>query len=102
MKEVKKIKSQYRNVEMVTRFGNEHMRYPNLNNRICKKFSVKQEKSLAKLHNIEYKNEYKLKIRSKRDGAIPDPWDDYRSSAFDLATSWKHNSKRKNQFYKEN
>lgn len=102
MKEVKKIKSQYRDgIEIPFGKGKVYVSYPRLKNRIIKKFSVHQERSLTAMHKVEYKKEYNLKIRGNRDGSIPDPWDDYRSSAYDLGKSWKHNSKRKKQYYRE-
>ncbi len=102
MKETKKMKSQYRDgIEaFVRKNGKVFIHYPNIKSRIHKKFSVYQELSLTKMHKLEYK-EYNLKIRGKRDGSMPNPWDDYRSSVYDFAQSWKHNSKRKNQHYKE-
>jgi hypothetical protein len=105
MNRAKKIKKQYRDSYIVkSRFMSIHYEveiYPYIKSGTHKRFSTKQEKSLAKMHKKEYKRDYNLKIRGKRDGGIPEPWDDYPSYVYDVAKSWKHNSKRKNQYYKE-
>lgn len=51
------------------------------------------------LHLIEYK-EYPIKLRAARGKRLADPWDDYPSDAYDVAKSWKHNSRRKHQYYR--
>lgn len=97
---MKKLKKQYRISEsFIGHNGRIYTYYQNLKSGTIKKFSVHQEISLTSLHKVEYK-EYLIKIRAKRDGAIPNPWDDYRSDVYDVSKSWKHNSKRKNQHYK--
>lgn len=98
---MKKLKKQYRNSEeIILHSGRKYVFYPNVKSGSIKLFSVHQERSLTALHKVEYKKEYNLKIRGKRDGGIPNPWDDYRSHVYDVSTSWKHNSKRKKQYYK--
>lgn len=105
MKNNKKTKSQYRNSKIKEYFFCGTLIiyevFPNIISGTHKKFSNKQEKSLYFLHKKEYKKEYGLKIRGKRGGSLPDCWDDYPSYVYDVAKSWKHNSKRKNQYYKE-
>lgn len=102
MKEIKKTKSQYRGgIDFEFGTGKVYTSYPRLKNRIIKRFSVHQERSLTAMHKVEYKKEYNLKIRGSRDGSIPNPWDDYPSSVYELGKSWKHNSKRKKQYYRE-
>jgi hypothetical protein len=78
----------------------EYIIYPNKKSGYHRKFSTKQEKSFHSLHCIEYK-EYGLKLRGRRSSNnLADPWDDYPSYHHKQAKSWKHNSKRKNQYYK--
>ncbi len=52
------------------------------------------------MHCIEYKD-YPLYIRVARGKGLPYVWDDFPSYVYKWAKSWKHNSKRKNQYYKE-
>jgi len=48
---------------------------------------------------IEYKH-YKLKIRAKRGKNIKSLWSYTKlSNVYGYAKSWKHNSKRKKQYY---
>lgn len=100
MKNPKRIKEQY----IVC--GEKHYRFglityrPYLRNVWFREFSTKQEKSYALLHQIEYA-EYGLRIRNRRGSNLPDSWEDLRSSVDDGAKSWKHNSKRKSQYFRE-
>jgi len=73
--------------------------YPCIRSHTHKHFSTKQEKSYYFLHRIELRN-YPIKLRAARGGALANPWDDYPSSVYALAKSWKHNSKRRNQYYR--
>jgi hypothetical protein len=73
--------------------------YPCVHSGTHKHFSTRQEKSYFFLHTIECK-EYPVKLRAARGRALPDPWDDYPSCVYDLAKSWKYNSKRCCQYYK--
>lgn len=52
------------------------------------------------MHCIEYKD-YPLKIRVARGSGLPYIWDDFPTYVYKFSKSWKHNSKRKNQYYKE-
>jgi hypothetical protein len=52
------------------------------------------------LHRIEYKS-YSLKIRVARGAGLPQVWDDFPTCVYKVAKSWKHNSKRAHQYYKE-
>lgn len=74
--------------------------YPNLRSSIIKKFSTIQEKAAYFQHSIECK-QWKVKLRAKRGKSLATVNDDLKTSAYDLAKSWKHNSKRKHQHYKE-
>lgn len=51
------------------------------------------------MHLIECKG-YPVKLRAARGKQLADPWDDYPAHVFDVAKSWKHNSKRKYQYYR--
>lgn len=76
--------------------------FPNLREGCHKRFSVIQEKSLFLMHELEYAREYNLKLRRRRSSkSLPDPWDDYPSYVWDLQKSWKHSTKRKNQYYRD-
>lgn len=78
---------------------NTRVTYPSINSHVYKHFSTKQENSFYFLHLIEYKT-YPLKLRAARGKSLADPWDDYPSTVYRLAKSWKYNSKRKCQYYR--
>ncbi len=67
---------------------------------IFKKFSKSQEHSFYFLHRIEYKS-YSLNIRVARGTGLAHVWDDFPTYVYKVAKSWKHNSKRAHQYYKE-
>ena len=64
-----------------------------------KYFSTKQEKSYYFLHKVEWR-EYPIKLRAARGRSLANPWDDYPAHVYDVAKCWKHNSKRRHQYYK--
>ena len=99
---MKRLKYQYKKPisQSATRYGYFLKSYPYLRSAIFKQFSTRQERSFYFLHQIEYRD-YPLKIRIARGTRLPDAWDDLSSSAYTVAKSWKHNSKRKHQSYKE-
>ena len=65
-----------------------------------KKLSTQQERSFYFMHHIEYKG-YPSKIRVARGAGLPYVWDDYPTYVYKYTKSWKHNSKRPHQHYKE-
>lgn len=71
-----------------------------MRNAYFKKFSTYPERSFYFFHLIEYKD-YPLKLRVARGSGLPEEWDDLPSSVYKVAKSWKHNSKRKHQYFKE-
>ncbi|MEZ8627749.1 hypothetical protein AB6D75_18340 [Vibrio splendidus] len=73
--------------------------YPSIRSGTHKHFSTKQEKGYYFLHMIECRG-YPIKLRAARGRALANPWDDYPAYVHDLAKSWKHNSKRRYQYYK--
>ncbi|WED21554.1 hypothetical protein L3Q72_13120 [Vibrio sp. JC009] len=95
---MKKLKQQYRSQVKVHGhyFGDV---YPGVRSGTHKQFSTKQEKSYFFLHEIEYR-QYPIKLRAARGKPLADPWDDYPANVNYLAKSWKHNSKRRYQYYK--
>lgn len=64
------------------------------------KSSVHIQNVVSIFHLIEYKD-YPLKLRVARGSGLPEEWDDLPSSVYKVAKSWKHNSKRKHQYFKE-
>lgn len=60
-----------------------------------------QERAMYELHKTEYRFCSKLKLRAKRGKALPCAWHDIRVSALDYTKSWKHNSKRRHQWYRQ-
>jgi len=96
---MKKLKPQYRALRVVSFYERHLLTYPQLRNAYYKHFSTRQEKSFFYLHRIEYKA-YPLKLRAARGKSLADPWDDYPSNADSLAKSWKHNAKRRHQYYR--
>lgn len=97
---MKKLKRQYRKQALITYFGISVFSYTALRNRIIRKFSTKQEKAYYFLHEIELR-EYRVKLRKARGKALAHVNDDLPSFAYKLEKSWKHNSRRKSQWYKE-
>ena len=67
---------------------------------IFKKFSTHQERSFYFLHRIGYKS-YSLNIRVARGTGLAQVWDEFPTYVYKVAKSWKHNSKRAHQYYKE-
>ena len=49
------------------------------------------------MHLIECKG-YPVKLRAARGKLLADSWDDYPSHVFDVAKSWKHNSRIRKQY----
>lgn len=75
-------------------------RYPNLRNQNFSHFKTQQERSLYYLHRAEYWD-YNIKLCPKRGKHLPHIWDDKPTYAYQYAKSWKHNSKRHHQWYRE-
>ncbi|ERT10910.1 hypothetical protein [Photorhabdus temperata] len=96
---MKKLKQQYKYSEVFSGIRRDWAYYPLLKSWLHKRFSTRQEKSYYYLHFIVYKG-YPLKLRAARGKLLADPWDDYPSDAYDVARSWKHNSRRKHQYYR--
>ncbi len=95
---MKKLKQQYRSRNKA--YGHYLWdEYPRVRSGTHKHFSTKQEKSYFFLHEIECRG-YPIKLRSARGKALADPWDDYPARVYDVAKCWKHNSKRRHQYYK--
>lgn len=102
MKELKKLKEQYRVslAKKSTFFGGIiENSYIYRRDNICRCFSTKQEKALSQLHEIEYK-EYNLKIRCKRNSNLIDDWEDVPTFVHCGERDWKRNSKRKRQYFR--
>lgn len=98
---MKKLKYQYQqSVKTPQSNGSFWGRFPNMKSVHYKKFSTKQEKSFYSMHFIEYKD-YPLKLRVARGSSLVDAWDDLSTYFHKAAKSWKHNSKRAHQYYKE-
>ena len=95
---MKKLKQQYRCYIERRDWDYIWKVYPNVRSGTHKNFSTKQEKSFYFMHLVECKG-YPVKLRAARGKALANPWDDYPSFVYDVAKSWKHNSKRRNQYY---
>lgn len=59
-----------------------------------------QERAMYELHRQEYRHVRQLKLRVRRGNSLSTAWYDIRTSAFDYTKSWKHNSKRRHQWYR--
>ncbi|MBS9811372.1 hypothetical protein G5C64_22335 [Vibrio diabolicus] len=95
---MKKLKQQYRSRDK--EYGHYLWDvYPRVRSGTHKHFSTKQEKSYFFLHEIECRG-YPIKLRAARGKARADPWDDYPACVYDVAKCWKHNSKRRHQYYR--
>ena len=97
---MKKLKSQYKQSVHSNPHDYFWQIYPNVRSSMFKEFSTHQERSFYFLHVIEYKN-YPLKIRVARGAGLRHVWDDFPSYVYKVAKSWKHNSRRQHQYYKE-
>lgn len=97
----KKLKPQFQS----SRCSSTHKRYaridtyPQLRNHIYRYFSTFSEKKATLGHIADYPD-YGIRFRACRGKNIIDHHDDVRSDALKLSRSWKHNSRRKNQFYR--
>lgn len=96
---MKKLKQHYKH-----RVEQKHSKYlwnfyPSIRSGIYKRFSTKQEKSFYFMHLVECKG-YPVKLRAARGKQLANPWDDYPTHVYAVAKSWKHNSKRKFQYYR--
>ncbi len=100
---MKKLKSQYRHSQVnVVKLGSKTtiwIVYASLRSVCHKHFSTKQEKSFYFLHKIDCCG-FPIKLRAARGRVLADPWNDYPSSVAHVAKSWKHNSKRRKQYYR--
>ena len=97
---MKKLKFQYLQPANTHPNDGIRKRYPHMRNAYFKKFSTYPERSFYFFHLIEYKD-YPLKLRVARGSGLPEEWDDLPPSVYNVAKSWKHNSKRKHQYFKE-
>ncbi|NOH98144.1 hypothetical protein F0226_15370 [Vibrio sp. 99-70-13A1] len=95
---MRKLKQQYRNRIKYQRIYIRDV-YPSVRSGTHKHFSTRQEKSYFFLHKIECKG-YPVKLRAARGRSLANPWGDYPAYVYGLAKSWKHNSKRRYQYYK--
>lgn len=96
---MKKLKQQYKYKLVAKNSSGSWYIYPTVRNCIHKQFSTKEEKSFYFVHLIECKG-FPIKLRAARGTALADPWDDYPTDVYAVAKSWKHNSKRKRQYYR--
>ncbi|QCR38171.1 hypothetical protein [Nissabacter sp. SGAir0207] len=96
---MKKLKDHYKFVKPCRPLGSPYTYFYRLRSLTFKQFSTKQERSYYYLHEIEYR-EYPLKLRKARGKLLPDNWDDFPTSIYRVAKSWKHNSRRAHQYYR--
>ena len=98
---MKKLKSQYQqSVKKPHPKDYFYKRFPNVKSVYHKKFSTQQEKSFYLMHYIEYRD-YPLKLRVARGPGLAEAWDDLPAYVYKVTKSWKHNSRRQHQYYKE-
>ena len=97
---MKKLKQQYRKASTIDPEGWRRNDYPYMRSWIVKELSTQQELSFYVLHKREYKD-YPLKLRVARGTGLANPWDDLSAYVAKVARSWKHNSRRRHQYYKE-
>ncbi|BCX73912.1 hypothetical protein RFY44_04215 [Acinetobacter bereziniae] len=102
MDKLKRLKQQYVKVVKKGLTGDyDDEIYPHRRDTYYRHYSVKQEKSSFFLHEIEYRS-YFLKLRKKRGRALMCSWTTEHTPAFCYGgKNWKHNSKRKHQYYRE-
>ena len=97
---MQKLKFQYLQSENIHPNDGIRERYPHLRNVYHKKFSTLQERSFYFLHLLEYKN-YPLKLSVARGTGLPDERVDLPAYVYKVAKSWKHNSRRRKQYYRK-
>lgn len=73
--------------------------YPQLRNHVSRCFSTFSEKKAPLSHMIDY-CEYGIRFRPYRGRNIIDHYDDVPSNILKLSRNWKHNSRRKKQYYR--
>lgn len=80
----------------------KHEKYPYLHSYYYRCIRTRQEKSISYMHLMEcHEMDIRLKIRVSRLDGLAESWDDIPSFFNKTAKSWKHNSKRAHQYYKE-
>ena len=70
------------------------------NLRYFRNIHTHQERAMYELHRKEYRHIRQLKLRARRGKALACAWHDIEVSAHYYAKSWKHNSKRHHQWYR--
>ncbi len=73
--------------------------YPQLRNHIFRYFSTFSEKKATLGHIADYP-EYGIRFRACRGKNIIDHYDDIPTDILKLSRNWKHNSRRKKQYYR--
>ena len=73
--------------------------YPHLRNHIFRYFSTFFEKRATLGHIADYPD-YGIRFRACRGKNIIDHYDDVPTDILKLSRNWKHNSRRKKQFYR--
>jgi len=96
----KKVKSHFKSVRSSTtqRFARTVIN-PQLRSHIYRYFSTFAEKKATLGHMADYPD-YGIRFRACRGKNILDPYDDIPTNVLKLSRSWKHNSRRKKQFYR--
>lgn len=95
-----KKKTQYKIERYIEVHGRTYTWYPAVRSSSYRKFSTKQEKSYYFMHELELK-EYGVKLRKARGRSLAHVNDDYPTSVYRYAKSWKHNSRRKHQHFRQ-
>ncbi|MBS0970755.1 hypothetical protein [Nissabacter archeti] len=96
---MKKLKDHYKHPKPCGGIGNPYVYYYRLGSVCFRQFSTLQEKSYYHLHRYEYR-EFGLHLRAARGKMLPSSWDDFPSDVDNVAKSWKHNSRRRHQYYR--
>jgi hypothetical protein len=101
---MKKTKPHLRKYKVTcSRFGfvSEIEILPSIRSGCHKNFSILNEAKQAFRHKEdEYRKLYKIRGKRTRSG-LPNVWDDYPSYVYSMEKSWKYNSRRKKQWFKE-
>jgi hypothetical protein len=96
---MKKIKKHFQKPKIIGYYENKIIYdYPYLKSSCIKLFSTLNEaKQAFNFKEDEYRHLYKIRAKRNRNG-LPDVYDDYPTTVYYLGKSWKHNSKRTNQW----
>ncbi|SHH55834.1 hypothetical protein [Ferrimonas marina] len=99
--QAKRLKAQFARQAISDTWFGPRLIHPDLRTNCHKRFSTLQERRWNLAHQPELQA-YRTAIRGRRyHKSLPNSNWDFYPSVLDTMTSWKHNSKRRKQWYRE-